>query len=88
MGAEEETRRLDSKGRVTIPQSIRESLDLDPGEEVTVELVDGRVVVQPRVSRHRFIETMAGCVNDETRSDDAEPLDPLKMKADWTEDLP
>jgi len=88
MGAEDETRRLDSKGRVTIPQSIRESLDLDPGEEVTVELVDGRVVVQPRVSRDQFIETMAGCINAETRSDDAEPVDPLQMKADWTEDLP
>lgn len=88
MGAEEETRRLDSKGRVTIPQSIRESLNLDPGEEVTVELDDGRVVVQPRVSRDQFIETMAGCVNTETRDRDAEPSDPLELKADWTEDLP
>lgn len=88
MGTQEETRRVDSKGRVTIPQSIRESLDLEPGEEVTVELVDGRVVVQPRVSRESFIETMAGCINDETRAEDAEPVDPLEMKADWTEDLP
>lgn len=88
MGTPEETRRLDAKGRITIPQSIRESLDLDEGEEVTVELVDGRVVVQPRVSREEFIETMAGCINDNTRADDAEPVDPLTLKADWTEDLP
>lgn len=88
MGAEEEARRLDSKGRVTIPQSIRESLNLEPGEEVTVELVDGRVVVQPRVSREEFIDTMAGCVNADTRADEAEPADPLELKADWTKDLP
>lgn len=88
MATDDETRRIDAKGRVTIPQPIRESLDLDPGEEVTVELVDGRIVVRPRVSREAFIDHMEGCLNAATRADDAEPTDPLELKADWTEDLP
>lgn len=79
-------RRVDEKGRVTIPQSIRESLDIEPGEEVTVSLEDGRVVIRPRVSREEFVETMAGVVNERSRAADAEPRDPTTMKDDWTSD--
>jgi len=32
--------RVDEKGRVTIPQAIRESLHIEAGEEVAVELED------------------------------------------------
>lgn len=88
MSTDGETRRIDDKGRVTLPQSIRESLQLESGEEVSVELDDGRVVIKPRVSRDVFVEQMAGCVNEETRKSDAEPTDPRKLKADWMSDLP
>ncbi len=40
------------------------------------------------VSRETFVETMAGCITDETRAEDASPCDPLKLKTDWTTDLP
>lgn len=87
MGASEE-RRVDEKGRVTIPQSIRESLHIDPGEEVDVALEDDRIVIRPRIARDDLVETIEGCVNEETRREDAEPVDPEAMKADWTSDLP
>lgn len=87
MGAGEQ-RRVDEKGRITIPQEIRESLHIDPGEEVDVALEEGRIVIQPSISRQEFAETLEGCINDETRADDAEPMDPLAMKEDWTSDLP
>jgi AbrB family looped-hinge helix DNA binding protein len=80
-------RRVDEKGRVTIPQSIRESLGIEPGEEVTFALDDGTVVIRPRVSREEFVETMAGVVNDRTRKEGAAATDPEEMKADWTSDL-
>jgi len=87
MGTSDE-RRVDEKGRVTIPQSIRESLHIGPGETVEIERADGHIVIRPRISRESFVETMAGCINDETRADDASPRDPLEMKSDWTSDLP
>jgi AbrB family looped-hinge helix DNA binding protein len=82
-----DSRRIDEKGRVTIPQSIRESLGIEPGEEVTVSTEEGRVVIRPRVSREEFVETMAGVINEETRADGAKPRDPTTLKDDWTSDL-
>lgn len=80
--------RVDAKGRITIPQEIREALDLEPGEEVNVDLEDDEVVIHPRVDRETFLSEMAGCVNAETRRRDVEPIDPLDLKRDWTSDLP
>jgi len=87
MGTSDE-RRVDEKGRVTIPQSIRDSLQIGPGETVEIERADGHIVIRPRISRDAFVETMNGCINDETRAADASPRDPLELKTDWTRDLP
>jgi AbrB family looped-hinge helix DNA binding protein len=86
MGASEH-RRVDEKGRVTLPQSIRESLGIEAGEEVTVELDDGEVVIRPQVTREAFVEQMAGCIDGNTRAESVEPTDPRELKADWTSDL-
>ncbi len=80
-------RRIDEKGRVTLPKSVRKRLNLEPGEAVEVSVEDDRVVLRPRVSRKAFIETMEGCLTDETRAPDAPRMDPLDLKADWTSDL-
>lgn len=82
-----EERRVDEKGRVTIPRSIRETLGIEPGEEVALTLEEGSVVIRPQVSREAFVETMVGCVDDGTRAADAEPADPRELAADWTSDL-
>jgi antitoxin PrlF len=37
---------MTSKGQVTIPKRMRETLGLKPGSEVKFELVDGQVVVK------------------------------------------
>lgn len=87
MGTKED-RCIDEKGRVTIPQAIRESLQIEPGEDVAVELEDDRIVIRPRISRSELVETIDGCINDETRTDEAEQLDPAELKADWSSDLP
>jgi len=81
-----EQRRVDEKGRITIPRAIRESLQIDPGEEVAVEREGDRIVIHPRISRGDLVETLEGCVNDDTR--DAGSTDPGELKADWTSDLP
>lgn len=85
MAADERT--VEEKGRVTIPKAMRESLGLEPGDRIHVEVADGHVLVRPSVSREEFI-AMAGCINDETRREDAEEIDPTELKKIWTGDLP
>lgn len=81
-------RRVDEKGRVTIPRAIREALQIGPGEEVAVALEDGRVVIQPRIDRERVVEALAGCIDEDSRAADAPTEAPADLKADWTSDLP
>jgi AbrB family looped-hinge helix DNA binding protein len=88
MSADNEERRIDTKGRVTIPKSIRDRLNLDPGEGVDIDVEDGTVVIRPRISRSEFIETMEGCITEESRADSSERLTPSDLKSDWTSDLP
>jgi len=47
-------------------------------------------VVQPEttVSRTEFVDSMAGCLNAETRDPDATSIDPLELNRLWTDDLP
>ena len=37
--------KLTSKGQTTIPQPVRAALGLRPGDELSYEIVDGRVVL-------------------------------------------
>lgn len=83
-----EERRVDEEGRVTIPRAFRESLHIDSGDIVDVKLEDGRIVVQPRVSRDELVDELAGVIDEETRAADTEPTDPAATKSDWTSDLP
>jgi len=88
MSTDSEDRRIDTKGRVTIPKSIRERLNIEAGERVDIEIEDGAVVIRPQISRDEFIATMDGCITEENRRESATPTDPEELKADWTSDLP
>ena len=55
-----ENRRVDEKGRVTLPQSIRESLGIEAGEEVTVEFDDGRVLTNQLADSDALVERSLG----------------------------
>lgn len=70
-------RTVDEKGRVTIPKAMRESLGLEPGDSVHLEVEEGGVFIRPSVSRESFIASMEGCINEETRRPDAEAVDPM-----------
>lgn len=89
MGTETE-RRVDEKGRVTLPKAIRDRLGIEAGDYVVVDVEAGQVVVRPDpvVSRETFVETMRGCITDETRASGAPDIDPLELDRDWTADLP
>lgn len=81
-------RRIDAKGRLTIPNEIRDELGLDAGTTVTVEAQDGEVVVKPEIDREDATELLEGCIDDDTRRSDAADVDPADLKKDWTSDLP
>jgi len=68
--------KVDSKGRIVLPQEVRERLGITPGTEVEVREEDGRAVVEPEDDPERIIERMDRLVA-ETSAEDEEtrPLD-------------
>lgn len=83
-----DNRQLDDKGRITIPKSIRERLNLTPGDHVTINVKDDTVVIRSQISRETFVAEMEGCVNEKTRSGDPPSFHPEDLKTDWISDLP
>jgi AbrB family looped-hinge helix DNA binding protein len=82
MSADEQ--RVDEKGRITIPESIRDRLGIEAGARVRIAVEDGELVIRLEVSREEFVETMAGVVDAESRKSDAPSVDPEDLKRDWT----
>lgn len=80
-------RRIDHKGRVTIPKEIRDRLDIEPGESVKIELDGGDIVIRRDIDRSDTVETLEGCINEDSRRSSAEDLTPEDLKREWTPDL-
>ena len=67
---------VDSKGRIVLPQEVREALDIAPGTEVAVHEEDGRAVVEPEDDPDEVIERMETLIEETSRTaGDAVPLD-------------
>jgi AbrB family looped-hinge helix DNA binding protein len=81
-------RRIDPKGRVTLPKEIREQLGIEPGAAVEVTVDDGRIVIQQGQQREGSFRSLRGCLTAETKRDETPETDPLGLKHDWTTDLP
>lgn len=76
--------KVDDRGRVLIPQDLRVRAGIEPGQDVRVEIDgEGNLVIQPVLSVEAFLEELTGAVNEETRREDAEPMDPLELKRMW-----
>ncbi|MGA9401355.1 AbrB/MazE/SpoVT family DNA-binding domain-containing protein [Haladaptatus sp.] len=50
--------KVDSKGRIVLPQRIRERLGISPGTEVEVKEEDGKAVVRPEDDPERILDRM------------------------------
>ena len=66
---------VDSKGRIVLPQELRERLGITPGTEVEVHEKDGRAVVEPEDDPERIIDRMERLV-EETSSEREEAAPP------------
>ena len=66
---------VDSKGRLVLPQEVREQLEITPGTEVTVHEEDGRVIVEPAEDPDAVIERMERLIEETAVDDETRPLD-------------
>lgn len=77
--------KMDSKGRIVLPQEVRERLGITPGTEVDVHEEGGKAVVEPEEDPERVIERMNQLVEEtspertETTSFE-EGVDPIARK--------
>ncbi|WP_128905577.1 AbrB/MazE/SpoVT family DNA-binding domain-containing protein [Halorubrum amylolyticum] len=71
---------VDSKGRIVLPQEVRERLHITPGTEVEVREEDGKAVVMPEDSPDEILERMEQLV--EEASSNREETTPLPEGAD------
>ncbi|WP_255192542.1 AbrB/MazE/SpoVT family DNA-binding domain-containing protein [Natronobeatus ordinarius] len=53
---------VDSKGRVVLPQEVRERLGITPGTEVEIHEEGGKAIVEPEDDPEQIIERMENLV--------------------------
>ncbi|WP_092633467.1 AbrB/MazE/SpoVT family DNA-binding domain-containing protein [Haloplanus vescus] len=76
---------IDSKGRIILPQRIRERLCLEPGTEVTVRTEDGKVIVEPEADPQRVLDRLETLVVETAPTNDASTslnadIDPIAQR--------
>ncbi|USZ67028.1 AbrB/MazE/SpoVT family DNA-binding domain-containing protein [Halorussus salilacus] len=72
---------VDSKGRIVLPQDVRERLGLDAGTAVDVREEDGRAVVEPEERPEDIIEDLERRIEDATAEREPTPGDELDPDA-------
>jgi len=77
--------KVDSKGRIVLPQEVRERLGITPGTEVDVREEDGKAVVKPEDSPDEILERMERLVaeassNREETTSLSEGAEPIAQK--------
>jgi AbrB family looped-hinge helix DNA binding protein len=78
------TTTIDDRGRVLIPKELRAQAGIEAGQEVRVEIDEGgNLAIQPVLPADEFLEAMGGAIDEDTRREGAEPIDPLELKRMW-----
>ena len=62
--------------RLPIPKNIIQKAGLKDGDEVEVRLEDGKVVINPIITKAQFKKELRGCV-------ESSKIDPLEVKRIW-----
>ena len=62
--------------KLPIPKNIIQEAGLKDGDEVEVRLEDGKVVINPIITRAQFKKELKGCV-------ESSKIDPLEVKRIW-----
>lgn len=68
--------KVDSKGRIVLPQDVRERLGITPGTEVDVHEEDGKAVVEPEDGPEKIIDRMEQLIDETSPArEETTPLD-------------
>ena len=62
---------VDSKGRVVLPQEVRERLGIEPGTEVDIHEEDGKAVIEPEDDPEKVTEQMEQLISEAAADRDA-----------------
>ncbi|MHA1520632.1 MAG: AbrB/MazE/SpoVT family DNA-binding domain-containing protein [Promethearchaeota archaeon] len=55
---------LDDRGRLTIPASLREKLNLKPGDKLSIEIDNGNVLkIKKTPTKEEIFQNLVGCIN-------------------------
>ncbi|MFO7834162.1 MAG: AbrB/MazE/SpoVT family DNA-binding domain-containing protein [Halohasta sp.] len=69
--------KVDSKGRIVLPQEVRESLDITAGTEVEIREQNGKAVVEPEDDPQEIIDRMERLLAEIPETRDPTPYDDL-----------
>lgn len=72
--------KVDSKGRIVLPQEIRERLGISPGTSVEVREEEGKAVVKPEDKPEEILNRMDQIIEEATENRSPAPyeeLDPI-----------
>lgn len=81
-------RRIDEKGRITLPEELRNRRGFEPGKGVVVEREDGSIRIRPHVVRAEARSQLRGCINADTRKTPVKRIKPTDLKRVWTGNSP
>ncbi|MDB2239252.1 AbrB/MazE/SpoVT family DNA-binding domain-containing protein [Halorubrum ezzemoulense] len=56
--------KVDSKGRIVLPQEVRDRLGITPGTEVDIREKDGKAVVEPEDSPDEILDKMEQLIEE------------------------
>lgn len=77
--------KVGSKGRIVLPQEVRESPGITPGSEADIREEDGKAVVEPEDDPEQAIERMGELIDG--ISDDHHPPTPYEDPDPQSKDL-
>lgn len=72
--------KIDERGRITLPQRLREELGLRRGQEIRVDKNERGILLKPLVTKEEFIKELEGCI---TQANQAEEISPGGLKYIW-----
>lgn len=73
--------KVDSKGRVVLPQRVRERLGIGPGSEVEIHEKQGRAVVEPEDDPEEIVKDLEGLIESATADRNQSSYDDVDTQA-------
>ncbi|KKM17227.1 hypothetical protein LCGC14_1677900 [marine sediment metagenome] len=71
---------IDDRGRLTLPSKIRDSLNIKPGDRLTIKVnQENMIILQKNPSKKEIFEKLVGCIKTPSK----EKTTPESIKGIW-----